>query len=656
MGAFIVDETAGYYRVKSDLTQLIPVTRDWATNPLILDVQIPLAYRYPYGNKAFFVDIGQNARNVGYPYKQWDGSPLPLNINLVACSDGIHPDATSINTAVARVFTYKLSDISATYTNLEESVIIPADYHWTGNGFDNKLSLNKDDYADWLVVDGIEWYDNSDNGNYDDFNKREYLSHNHTYDVLLPIELTKYRSINGLPDNFRDYEPNGLMMLSLTGSLLYRNTEYQDRVTAQPFFTTATGEPWVALGKNVNLYNESNGYKTGLHLTIVPNTDSLKKYFDMWGVPVFFDDRVESTNVDEPGVPDNPTDPDNPGSGDNNVDPMNVEIPSISPVSAVTMQYAATAQEIGKLIDWLMTDDFLTNISKFFNEPTEYLIGCKYYPFDLALHHPLGVGTAGAYRVGNMNTPLGVTAAPIYSDFNRKLGECSFLVEPYYGNFLDYSPYTKYELYLPYIGYRTINSNDIVNRTLKVAYYTDLTEGRVLAQVWADTTMLESYEGQLAYDIPLSSSDGRERAVKTIQMAANALGTIGGAAYGGAVFGTSKRVANRAAKAAVGGAISAAPDIISQVTSMAPQIDKGGAVSSDINGFNPQDVYLIMTRPIMAQPQNFAQVQGYAASYGGTVSEFSGYLQCREILGGTGATATENDMINELLRGGIHID
>lgn len=93
-----------------------------------------------------------------------------------------------------------------------------------------------------------------------------------------------------------------------------------------------------------------------------------------------------------------------------------------------------------------------------------------------------------------------------------------------------------------------------------------------------------------------------------------------------------------------------------QISAMTPNIDKGGAVSSDINGFNPQDVYLIMTRPIMAQPKNFAQVQGYAASYGGTVSEFSGYLQCREILGGTGATAAENDMINELLRGGIHID
>lgn len=646
MGAFNVDESAGYYRVKSNLTQLIPVTRDWATNPIIEDVQFPLAYRYPYGSKAFFVDIGQNARNYGYPYKQWDGTPLPLNICLVACNNGLHSDSSSISPAVARVFTYKLSDISATYDYLEESVIIPADYHWTGNGFDNKLALNKDEYADWLVVDGIEWYDNSDNGNYDDFNKREYLPHNHTYDVLMPIELTKYRSYDK-PPTHRDYEPDGLMMLSLIGCLLYRNTEYQDRVTAQPFFTTATGEPWVALGKNVNLYNESGGSKTGQHLVIVPNKEAIQQYFDMWGVPVFFDDRVESTNVDEPGVPDNPTDPDNPGSGDNNVDPMDVEIPSISPVSAVTMQYAATAQEIGKLIDWLMTDDFLTNISKFFNEPTEYLIGCKYYPFDLSLHSPTGVGVVGTYRVGNMNTPIGVTAAPIYSDFNRKLGECSFLVEPYYGNFLDYSPYTKYDLYLPYIGYKTINPNDIVNRTLKVAYYTDLTEGRVLAQVWADTTMLESYEGQLAYDIPLSSSDGRERAVKTMQIATSAAGTIGGAAFGGAIGGVA---------GAVGGALSAAPSLINQVSALAPQIDKGGAVSSDINGFNPQDVYLIMTRPIMAQPQNFAQVQGYVASYGGKVSEFSGYLQCREISGGTGATAAENDMINELLRGGIHID
>lgn len=646
MGAFIVDESVGYYRIKNDLTQLIPVTRDWATNPIIQDVQFPLAYRYPYGSKAFFVDISQNARNYGYPYKQWDGGSLPLNICLVACSNGTHPGGSSISPAVARVFTYKLSDISATYDYLEESVIIPADYHWTGNGFDNKISLNKDDYADWLVVDSIEWYDNSDNGNYDDFNKREYLPHNHTYDVLLPIELTKYRSYDK-PPTHRDYEIDGLMMLSLTGCLLYRNTEYQDRVTAQPFFTTATGEPWVALGKNVNLYNESGGSKTGQHLVIVPNKEAIQAYFDMWGVPVFFDDRVESTNVDEPGVPDNPTDPDNPGTGDNNIDPMVVEPPSISPVSAVTMQYAATAQEIGKLIDWLMTDDFLTNISKFFNEPTEYLIGCKYYPFDLALHHPLGVGTAATYRVGNMNTPLGVTAAPIYSDFKRKLGECSFLVEPYYGNFLDYSPYTKYDLYLPYIGYKTINPSDIVNRTLKVAYYTDLTEGRVLAQVWADTTMLESYEGQLAYDIPLSSSDGRERAVKTMQIATSAVGTIGGAAFGGAIGGVA---------GAVGGALSAAPSFINQVSALAPQIDKGGAVSSDINGFNPQDVYLIMTRPIMAQPKNFAKVQGYAASYGGTVSEFSGFLKCREISGGTGATAAENDMINELLRGGIHVD
>ena len=58
MATFTVDETVGSYRVKSDLTQLIPVTREWATNPVVTDVQFPLTYRYPYDNKAFFVDTG----------------------------------------------------------------------------------------------------------------------------------------------------------------------------------------------------------------------------------------------------------------------------------------------------------------------------------------------------------------------------------------------------------------------------------------------------------------------------------------------------------------------------------------------------------------------------------------------------------------------
>ena len=641
MGKIIVNDISQSYRVSAALTDLVPNTRAWATSLIKPNLIIPLAYSYPFGARCVHVVHGSN---IGYPFEPfmaWSG--LGNNVSYIECSSGSRYDAESVEMPVSYVTTSKVSDYLKDYDTIKECV---ADInHWEQPvyGFPDKIDLNPNDYADWLVLEDCFFYDNSDNGNYSDFNQRKQLPDQKYRDVYFVINFTRIRSYRSSSD-FRDTDVDAQLCLSFRAPFQKSNLA-ENRIKALPFFTsTVQGAPWQNYGKRVNFYKSSGGGKL---CTIVPNLDAIKQYFAMWGMPVFFDDDVFSANIPEPGVPDNPTDPDNPGSGDNNVDPMDVEIPSISPVSAVTTQYAATAQEIGKLIDWLMTDDFLTNISKFFSEPTEYLIGCKYYPFDLSLHSPLGVGAAGPYRVGNMNTPISVTASPIYSDFNRKLGECSFLVEPYYGNFLDYSPYTKYDLYLPYIGYKTINPNDIVNRTLKVAYYTDLTEGRVLAQVWADTTMLESYEGQLAYDIPLSSSDGRERAVKTMQIAASAASTIGGAAFGGAIGG---------AAGAVGGALSAAPNLINQVSALSPQIDKGGAVSSDINGFNPQDVYLIMTRPIMAQPKNFAQVQGYAASYGGKVSEFSGYLQCREISGGTGATAAENDMINELLRGGIHVD
>ena len=637
MGKLVINDASAVFFTK--FSSFVGGTRSWATANYHDGLQIPLAYTMPYGNKAFVFDFGTNQRS-GQPYKNVNGAPGHLSYIPVS-SGGIN-DTINKPKVVVQFTLSKFSTVFGNYTKLEENISDPAGWNTRMNGSDTVIQLSRDDYADWYIFDWI-FLDNSDNGNYNEFNRRKVLANQNGWDIIMPIDMTKYRRYN-TSSNYQDFEGDYRFGLSFVNCMKYQYDGYQQYFNFRPFFSTPTGgQPWQVLGKNVNLYNISGTNKSGKHYTIVPNQDALQAYCDLWGVPCFFDDTAFTDNTPEPGQPDNPTDPDTPGSGDNNVDPMIIDIPSIIPISPVTNQYAATGLEVGKLIDWLMTDDFLQSISKFFNEPTEYLIGCKYYPFDLALHHPEGVGISGTYRVGNENTPLSVTAAPIYSDFNRKLGECSFLVEPYYGNFLDYSPYTKYDLYLPYIGYRTINPNDIVNRILKVAYYTDLTEGRVLAQVWADTTMLESYEGQLAYDIPLSSSDGRERAVKTIQTAAGVAGA--------AIVGSANPEMGGLMLASMGMQTAA-----NQISAMSPNIDKGGAVSSDINGFNPQDVYLIMTRPIMAQPKNFAQVQGYAASYGGTVSEFSGYLQCREISGGTGATAAENDMINELLKGGIHID
>ena len=637
MGKLVINDASAVFFTK--FSSFVGGTRSWATANYHDGLQIPLAYTMPYGNKAFVFDFGTNQRS-GQPYKNVNGAPGHLSYIPVS-SGGIN-DTINKPKVVVQFTLSKFSTVFGNYTKLEENISDPAGWNTRMNGSDTVIQLSRDDYADWYIFDWI-FLDNSDNGNDNEFNRRKVLANQNGWDIIMPIDMTKYRRYN-TSSNYQDFEGDYRFGLSFVNCMKYQYDGYQQYFNFRPFFSTPTGgQPWQVLGKNVNLYNISGTNKSGKHYTIVPNQDALQAYCDLWGVPCFFDDTAFTDNTPEPGQPDNPTDPDTPGSGDNNVDPMIIDIPSIIPISPVTNQYAATGLEVGKLIDWLMTDDFLQSISKFFNEPTEYLIGCKYYPFDLALHHPEGVGISGTYRVGNENTPLSVTAAPIYSDFNRKLGECSFLVEPYYGNFLDYSPYTKYDLYLPYIGYRTINPNDIVNRILKVAYYTDLTEGRVLAQVWADTTMLESYEGQLAYDIPLSSSDGRERAVKTIQTAAGVAGA--------AIVGSANPEMGGLMLASMGMQTAA-----NQISAMSPNIDKGGAVSSDINGFNPQDVYLIMTRPIMAQPKNFAQVQGYAASYGGTVSEFSGYLQCREISGGTGATAAENDMINELLKGGIHID
>ena len=487
-------------------------------------------------------------------------------------------------------------------------------------------------YDNLYAVASINWYDNSENGNYDVFNPRPLLNNQDTYEVAFPISVSKYRRYNS-NSNYFDGEAGGIIYIPMTQSIKPYNTGGSDGAQYPYLFyneyiTTPETAPPV-LGKTLYIANKGT-------FTVFNGKEAVTALGKMFGCPIYTDlDDILYSNAPTDGVPDDPVNTGGDGSGDNTIDPMESNAPSFAPNQAA-ISYAMTANEVRSLYDWLLTDDFYTNISKFFNEPSEFVVGCQYYPFDLALHDGASLEQVAPIVVGNVSAPLSTTGREIFPFYNRALGEYSITVEPYYGNFLDFDPYTRYELYLPYIGYKAVNATTILNGTLTIKYFTDLSEGRVLAQIWINTTMLESYEGQLGISIPMSASDGRERAIKAIS-------TVGSVA----------------ASAVTGGAASAATAAIGAVTQIAAasaaNIDKGGAIMGDVATFNPQDIYLIITRPVAAVSRNYSAVKGYKATYGGLVSEFTGFLQCRDVKGGTGATDEENQQIIELLKGGVYI-
>lgn len=81
-----------------------------------------------------------------------------------------------------------------------------------------------------------------------------------------------------------------------------------------------------------------------------------------------------------------------------------------------------------------------------------------------------------------------------------------------YQSLLDYSPFSRLTIYLPFIGFQELDDKLVVGHTLKVQYVVDILSGRCLAQLYVDSTELKSciaeYGGTIAADEMFGSDNG----------------------------------------------------------------------------------------------------------------------------------------------------
>lgn len=74
----------------------------------------------------------------------------------------------------------------------------------------------------------------------------------------------------------------------------------------------------------------------------------------------------------------------------------------------------------------------------------------------------------------------------------------------FYDSFLDYEPYTHFELYVPFCGTTSIEPADILNRKLAVQLVVDFTTGTCTGYIMSDNLVIKTVNGQIAIDIPVS--------------------------------------------------------------------------------------------------------------------------------------------------------
>lgn len=306
--------------------------------------------------------------------------------------------------------------------------------------------------------------------------------------------------------------------------------------------------------------------------------------------------------------------------------------PSISPAdTGLVTLYVGTASDMKGLADFLWSGLFdVDTFKKLFTSPMDCVIGASMLPVTPP-NNP-----SSTIIFGNIDTEVPMAHAT--TTYVRV--DCgSISLTEYWQAYLDYAPYTKVHIYLPFIGFKELNTDEVMGKTIAVKYLIECLSGTFCVQVGVDggAKILAQYAGSCAIQVPLTANNWGQAIGSVIQVAGQA---IGGFASGGA------------AGALMAGGLGAASSAISG--GFKPEIQRNGSVTGAGGWMASMTPYIIIEWPRQSKPMNLNKFEGYPSNDTMLLGTCVGYTKVEEInLDGVPATSPELDEIESLLKGGV---
>ena len=269
------------------------------------------------------------------------------------------------------------------------------------------------------------------------------------------------------------------------------------------------------------------------------------------------------------------------------------------------------------------------------------------------------------------------------------------IIPEYWGNYLDYSPYSKAYIYLPFIGIQELDVDDIVGSAVNVCYHIDAYNGSCIAQITCARDGYENtlyqFSGNCAVEYPLSG--GSQAAIKAAMMtgdayqaaantAANATmwggigsglasavgGVAGGIATGltgniaGGISGGIGGIASGIGQAIGGYASSVGQRAYGQAQHTASMlsgksiVQHSGNFGASYGAMGIKKPYIFIRRPIQKVVNNYNVLYGYPAHKQVIIGNCEGFLRCREVhVVSPLATDNEKAIIEQLLTTGVYV-
>lgn len=389
---------------------------------------------------------------------------------------------------------------------------------------------------------------------------------------------------------------------------------------------------------------------------------------------------IDSNAGEEYRLPDEPTDP---NSGVSETDPSgneqeihpevltdtdDIDLPDITtyPNSAqaglVTL-YAPSLTLMQSFSDEIWQDNAIETIAQYFGKPSDAIVGMGVLPFSPP--------TSG-YKKPKIGLYTCQTALPVVSNQYYEVDCGSLHIDPVWENYLDYSPYTRISIYLPYVGTRELDVDEIMDQTLFVKYRIDCYNGNLVAFVGINglsgPAVRYQFSGNCMQQLPVNSQSFDAMLAAGVQIATALVGgiAVGGAAMASGGLGVAgmaaggasdMQVAQGAANMMLGQArrdSALMQNTASSVMGAKPRVEKNGAIGASIGQMSLQKPFITRVMPNQSKPENYMRYKGYPLNATSAIGDNPGFTVVDDVrLNNLPATIDELNEIYKLLGEGV---
>lgn len=359
--------------------------------------------------------------------------------------------------------------------------------------------------------------------------------------------------------------------------------------------------------------------------------------------------------------------------------------PSIVPSSGSGLihVYNPTPAEFMAFGQWLWVTYADATIDKIWNNPFDGIIGA----FEL-YSTPSTDGTDNI-RSGFLVCP---TTAKLVRQRYTEINCGTVIVPEFYGNYLDYSPYSQCYIYLPFIGINEVSIDDIVGHAVNIRYRVDAYNGSCIAMIYVAKDGYENlcyqFAGNCGVEVPLAG--GSQAAIKAGMMQAEAYGraavqsaqiqktaSIGTGIVNGASAGAGAGAMNPVAGIVGGllgalaggtsgyiqgsadyGAAKLSAGAMQEAARVANKssVQHSGSFGSSHGAMGNKIPFMIIRTPIQVKVVNYNDDYGFPAHKRVIIGGCTGYLRVREVnVISAFATNEEKIAIEQALKEGVYV-